>query len=429
MPARPLYRQRFAQDLRAYKPDQGGLVTGGTFATLIDTNWPIMRNLDASSEFDGWHVLRPAAVNPSDRVRLVNPGLYDPRTGTFTVDRPYQAAPVFTPTPEPYELHGHGFEPWFAVDQLLNAALQDIHVVATIPFAPRTASGGTYSQNLTSGDGSGVVNTRIPALRHPAWVHEIDQLPAAQVQVQTLTVANAAGGFLNVSYQGIPMVHQAWNATGAVLQAALRAVPYLEAVEVTPQGATTAYTVKMFGAPPHSPLLITSASELTGATPTFTAVMTTPMGVPVVQSGTVDLNGTDVIFYADRFYEPGDYLYLKCQLPAYYWCRTSATAAWGSQVGLSAETHEAQPTVEWVSAQAQVYAWKRFPDLMQDGVDHRQIQEQAKAQADADRYQAEFLRNVVVSPILHFPVGGGSTSTPSPVAALAQDVAPATSRR
>jgi hypothetical protein len=422
------YRQRFAQDLRAFKPDGGGTSGTGTTATLVDPTWPIQQNLERSAEFDNWYILRPAAVNAGDLVRQVNPGLYAPRTGTFTVDRPYTAAP----SAEAYELHGHGFDPSNALNQLLNAALKDIHVVAIIPYAPRVSTSGTYTQNLTNGDGSSAVNVKIANLLHPRWVHAIDLIPAAQTQVQTITITGTpTTGTWTFTYQGVTGGAIAVGAVAATLQTALRLIPGLEAVTVS-TGATSTpnfvYTITMTGAPQESPLLqVTDGTS--GGSHAIAVAVVTEMGIPVPQAGRVGMNGPYVVFDAKRHYEAGDTLYITCELPAYYWCRSATTAAWGGISGLSLEAHQAQPHVEWVSAGMQVWAWRRRPDLMIQGVDQRQVASQATAQAEFDRYKMEFLAGVETSELLTFPVEGGDVSSSSPVASLARDVAPATPGR
>lgn len=421
---RTALRQRLAQDLRAYKPDEGGTATGGTISTLVQATYPIQKNVEESSEFDGWFLLRPAAGSPGDRVRKINQGMYDPKTGTITVDRPYTSAPAT----DAYELHGHGFEPWNGVDLLLNAALQDIHVVATIPFAPRVATTGNYTQNLTDGDGSGTVNTRIMALTVPRWVHRIDLLPLANRQIQTLTIANGSTTTWHVIYRGVASGVLNTTDAASVVQTALRLVPGMEAVTVVQTGSTPNFinTVTMTGAPLQSPLMATAIDSGSG---TVTAAISTQQGMSVPQAGEVSVDNGHVLFDARRFYEVGDVLYIRCELRAYDWCRASATGAWGAQVGVSAEAHQVIPPPEWVSAQAQVYAWQRFPDIMQDGMETRHVANQAQAQALADRYKAEFLRSLEFSPLLTYPAEGGETTSPSPLAAIARDVAPATPGR
>lgn len=410
MPTQTQYRQRFAQDLRAYKPDEGGLATGGTTSTLIQANYPIQKNLDESSEFDDWFLLRPNAATVgglySDQVRTINPGMYAPRSGTFTVDRPYTNAP----TTDPYELHGHGFEPWNGIGLLLNAALRDIHVVVTVPFIPRVAASGNYAQNLTDGDGAHLVDTYIPALLHPAWVHAIDLQPTATVQTQTIAISGTpTSGTWTFSYRGIAYSGTiALAAVAATVQTALRTLPGLEAVTVAQSGSgnNLTYTITMTGAPLQGPA-ISVTDNTSGGTHAIAVAITAEAGITVPQSGRVDMDGNHVIFYADRHYDSGDVLYIRCRLRAYDWCRASSTAAWGSQSGLSGEAHQAQPVVEWVSAMMQVWGWRRRPDLMQKGVQDRQIASLAQAQAMVNMYEDEFLRSIVRSPLLKYPVQGG----------------------
>lgn len=70
------------------------------------------------------------------------------------------------------------------------------------------------------------------------------------------------------------------------------------------------------------------------------------------------IGGTVYLNHAGRSFASNETIYVKCIKPAYYHCKASA-GAFGDQSGLSLETDEAVPSVEWVAAAALMQAARR----------------------------------------------------------------------
>ena len=170
-------------------------------------------------------------------------------------------------------------------------------MVANVDSGTENYSDGTqFGDSLTwlnsiSGSGSPGLQGDTDILAYLLWLfHGTESVsPSGTNNVQTLTVGGTpTGGTLTLTYDGRTTANIAYNAANSAVQSALEALPNIGTGGVTVTGGPwpgTAMVVTFAGTGasgfpvtqkrPH-PLISGSITNLTGGTPTFTPVQTTP---------------------------------------------------------------------------------------------------------------------------------------------------------
>lgn len=415
MPTRSQYRQQFARDMGAYGP---GFPQGASSATstpsntLIDATWPILSAIAKNNLYEGWWLLRPEAAAAGDRVRQIIPGGYDPSTGTFTLDANY-STPVTSGSK--YELHGHDFEPWYEVGDLMNEALKLIYIPVQIPYRPNpwTATGENTQLvvNFTRSNGGQTgssVHRTISQLLHAGHILRLDLCEPGATGIVNVITAGGSSGSYTLSYNGYTTGSLFYSDSGPAVQAALRLLPGLEGVEVAFAGSSGNYNfqITLYGVPLGSPWLTYTQGTFNG---TITISLNNPLGKLDPMKARLFMNGTDVLAELDRGFSTNnaEHIYVTCLVRAYDWCRTASTTAWGERSGLSVDTDLAMPVEEFVSVGMQLVGWKRSPRVMEEATEHRRVLNLTDCQQEFNAYQAAYLKSATRSPLLKYDVDGG----------------------
>lgn len=111
-----------------------------------------------------------------------------------------------------------------------------------------------------------------------------------------------------------------------------------------------------------------------------------------VVRGTAEIDG-DVVYlnHPGRTFNATDTVWVRLVKPAYHHCRPTG-GAFGAQAGLTLDTDEAPPEVEWVVAATLVQCWQRLGTVLAPGEGGRAQQEQTRAAAETDRHQQTYFQ-------------------------------------
>jgi hypothetical protein len=163
---------------------------------------------------------------------------------------------------------------------------------AAVSIAPATS--------LVANGGFESVTNNVP----DNWIVQVGT-PGTTVKVtaieeQTVAIADATAGTYHLSWTNAASVTRstaplAYNAAGTAVQAALRAIPGLEAVEVTSTGTSPnfTHTVKMLGVA-GDPAQLTSVNHLTGGTITHATTVAGTAGAYRGRALQLASNGTEL---------------------------------------------------------------------------------------------------------------------------------------
>jgi hypothetical protein len=402
------YRRQFAKDMGAFGPTPtGGVATDGTASTLVQETWPVLSRIAKDNLYEGWFLLRQEAGDVGDTVRQIPSGGYHPDLGTLDVDADYTTPPA---ADEVYELHGHDFEPWHELRDVLNEALKLIYIPVQVPFRPASwlSSGDNLQQvlNFTQGDGSGAAHRQISQLLHSGLVTRLDFQEPSAIGILSMATTGGSAGSYTFSYGSYTSGSILYSANGAAVQTALRLIPGLEAVEIASSGVSGnfSFIISLYGVPLGSPALTVNQGTFNGS---IASALSPGFGKLDPLSARLFMNGSDVMAELYRSIDASsNHVYVTFLVRAYDWCRTGTTVAWGGQAGLSLDTDLGLPIAEHVSVAAQLIGWKRSPRVMEEATEHRRALSQADAQQEFDAYQAAYLKSATRSPLLTYDVDG-----------------------
>jgi hypothetical protein len=199
MPSLLQYRQYVARELGGFLASTSG--PSSTTVTLLDPSWPVSSTLSQDDYYADYYLLRPAAVLPSDSVRLVK--TYSPASGTLTPDTAWTNAPA---NGEPYELHGV-MNPAADLLDAINEALKRTLI--------RTEVMGTTVAQVNRHS----LATIAPWLSDPLWVRQVGWLAANdnrnQVDPYSRVVRGQAVEDDTASTAAVAIEHpgNSWNGT------------------------------------------------------------------------------------------------------------------------------------------------------------------------------------------------------------------------
>lgn len=193
------YRQYVARELGGFLASTSG--PSSTIATLIDPNWPITSSLSQDDYYTDYYLLRPSALLPADRLRVVK--TYAPSTGTLTPDTAWTNAPAAS---EAYELHGV-LNPATDMLDAINEGLKRT-LLRTEIIGLTTAQVSRHS-----------LATIAPWLSDPMWVRQVGWLAASdnrnQIDPYMRVVRGIAVEDDSTNVMGVAIEHPGyfWNGT------------------------------------------------------------------------------------------------------------------------------------------------------------------------------------------------------------------------
>ncbi len=128
MPSLATFRQTAAQELGDYVASTAD-ASGCSTTLLLDSKYPVKSSISQDTLYQDRWLLRAAAANAADYVRVV--ASYTASTGALAPD----VAWVNAPTSEAYELHLL-VEPWTQMNRLINNALKRCWVMDEVTLTP-----------------------------------------------------------------------------------------------------------------------------------------------------------------------------------------------------------------------------------------------------------------------------------------------------